>query len=162
MTTFTWDNVLSAIREGKQTIPAAPNGIPVVAVNAPFYELMQLLEAVTSGYNDLVARATQDRQRIERIRKLAQAAFAGDKVAPADGWISVDDMLPPKSGEYFTYGSNCGVYPLSYSAKYKLWNAHDHNTPENAMETAITGITHWYPRPLPPISDPATPATEEG
>lgn len=75
MTTFTWDNVLSAIREGKQLIPTAPNGVPVVAVNAPFYELMQLMEALTSGYNDLVARATQDQQRIERLRKLAEAHF---------------------------------------------------------------------------------------
>ena len=75
MPTITWDNVLSAIREGKQTIPAAPNGIPVVAVNAPFYELMQLMEALTTGYNDLVARATQEQQRIERLRKLAKAHF---------------------------------------------------------------------------------------
>ena len=150
MTTFTWDNVLTAIREGKQTIPTAPNGIPVVAVNAPIYELMQLLEALTSGYNDLVARAAEDQKRIERVRKLAQAAFHGDKVAPADGWISVDDMLPPKSGEYFTYGSSSGVYPLSYSAKHKLWNAHDHNTPEGALEYAFTEITHWYPRPAAP------------
>lgn len=50
-------------------------GVPVVAVNAPFFELMQLMEALTSGYNDLVARATQDQQRIERLRKLAEARF---------------------------------------------------------------------------------------
>lgn len=153
MTTFTWDNVLSAIREGKQTIPTAPNGVPVVAVNAPFYELMQLMEALTSGYNDLVARSTEDQRRIERIRKLAQAAFPAeaDRAVPADGWISVDDMLPPKSGEYFTYCSGCGVYPLPYSAKHKLWNAYDHNTPEGALEHAITYITHWYPRPADPV-----------
>lgn len=150
MTTFTWDNVLSAIREGKQLIPTTPNGVPVVAVNAPFFELMQLMEALTSGYNDLVARATQDQQRIERLRKLAEARFPAVRKAEADGWISVEDMLPPKSGEYFTYGSNCGVYPMSYSAKYKLWNADDHNTPEGALEHAITDITHWYPRPAAP------------
>ena len=148
MTTFTWDNVLSAIREGKQTIPAAHNGTPVVAVNAPFYELMQLMEALTTGYNDLVARAAEDQKRIERLRKMAQATFPGDEVAPADGWISVDDMLPPKSGEYFTYGSNGGVYAYSYSAKHKAFNAHDHlETAEHAIS-----VTHWYPRPLPPVN----------
>lgn len=148
----TWQDVLSAVRDGKKIIPTADNGVPLVAIHAPLYELMELMEALTTGYNDLVARATEDQRRIERIRKLAQAAFPGDKFAPADGWISVDDMLPPKSGEYFTYGSNCGVYPLAYSAKHKLWNAHDHNTPEDALEHAITGITHWYPRPLPPVT----------
>ena len=154
MTTFTWENVLSAIREGNQTIPTAPNGIPVVAVNAPFYELMQLMEALTTGYNALVLRAAEDQKRIERIRKLAEAHFPASRqaaaVPAADGWISVDDMLPPESGEYFTYGSNCGVYPISYSARHKLWNAHDHNTPEGAAKYAISGITHWYPRPVAP------------
>lgn len=152
MKPYTWEDALAAIREGTQTIPTTPDGVPLVVVNAQYYELMQMMEALTTGYNALVAQATKDQQRIERIRKLAQAAFPGDKFAPADGWISVDDMLPPKSGEYFTYGSSCGVYPLAYSAKHKLWNAHDHNTPEGAAEHAFTEITHWYPRPLPPVT----------
>lgn len=150
---MTWQDILTAIREGKASIPVtAPNGVPLVAVNAPIYELMQLLEAVTTGYNALVLRDAENRKCIERIRKLAEAHFPADRKAEADGWISVDDMLPPKSGEYFTYCSGCGVYPLSYSAKYKLWNAHDHNTPESALEHAITDITHWYPRPKPPVT----------
>lgn len=159
MTTFTWDNALSAIREGKQSIPVAPNGIPVVAVHAPLYELMELMEAVTTGYNALVLRAADDQKRIERLRKMAQAAFPGGQAAPADGWISVDDMLPPKSGEYFTYGSASGVYPLSYSAKHKAFNAYDC---QEVPEHAIREVTHWYPRPMPPVPAPATPATEEG
>lgn len=159
---MTWQDILTAIREGKASIPAAPNGVPLVAVNAPIYELMQLLEAVTTGYNALVLRDAENQKKIERIRKLAQAAFPAeaDRIVPADGWIAVDDMLPPKSGEYFTYGSVCGVYPLSYSAKHKLWNAYDRNTPEEAMEHAFLEITHWYPRPLPPVVD--APASEEG
>lgn len=152
MKPYTWEDALAAIREGTQTIPTTPDGVPLVVVNAQYYELMQMMEALTTGYNALVAQATKDQQRIERIRNLAQAAFPGDKFAPTDGWISVDDMLPPKSGEYFTYGPSCGVYPLSYSAKHKLWNAHDHNTPEDALKHAITKITHWYPQPLPPVT----------
>lgn len=147
----TWQDVLASIRDGKNIIPVNDDGIPLVGTRAALYELMELMAALTSGYNALVAQTTKDQQRIERIRKLAQAAFPGDKVAPADGWISVDDMLPPKSGEYFTYCSGFGVYPLSYSAKYKLWNAHDNNTPEGALEHAITDITHWYPRPAAPV-----------
>ena len=159
---MTWQDVLTAIREGKTSIPAAPNGVPLVAINAPFYELMELMEALTTGYNALVLRDAENQKKIERIRKLAEANFPASRKATADpaadGWISVDDMLPPKSGEYFTYGSNCGVYPLSYSAKHKLWNAHDHNTPEGALEHAFTEITHWYPRP----AAPAVKEKEEG
>ena len=155
----TWQDVLTSIRDGKKTIPVNDDGIPLVGTRAALYELMELMEAVTTGYNALVDRAAEDQKRIERIRKLAQAAFPGDKVAPADGWISVDDMLPPKSGEYFTYGSGSGVYPLSYSAKHKAFNAHDF---QEVPEHAIRDVTHWYPRPMPPVTDPATPATEEG
>ena len=147
---MTWQDILAAIREGKTSIPAAPNGVPLVAVNAPIYELLELMAALTSGYNDLVLRDAENRKRIVRIRKLAEAHFPADRKAEADGWISVEDMLPTKSGEYFTYGSSLGVYPLHYSAKHKLWNAHDNNTPEGALKDAITEITHWYPRPAAP------------
>lgn len=159
MTTFTWDDALSDIRDGKQTIPTARNGIPVVAVNAPIYELMQLIEALTTGYNALVLRNAENQKKSERFRKLAEDHFPASKKNTYN-WVRVDDMLPPKSGAYFTYGSNLGVYPMSYSAKHKLWNAHDHNTPEGALEHAFTEITHWYPRPLPPVVD--APASEEG
>lgn len=155
----TWQDVLSAVRDGKKSIPTADNGVPLVAIHAPLYELMPLVEALTTGYNALVARATEDQRRIERIRKLAEARFPADRKAEADGWISVHDMLPAKSGEYFTYGSNSGVCPLSYSARHKLWNAHDRNTPDDALKYAIKGITHWYPRPVPPMV--AAPAVEE-
>ena len=142
----TWQDVLTSIRDGKKTIPVNDDGIPLVGTRAALYELMELMEAVTTGYNALVDRAAEDQKRIERIRKLAQAAFPGDKVAPTDGWISVDDMLPPKSGEYMTC-TNGNVYPFSYSAKHKAFNAHDfQETPEHAIE-----VDYWYPRPQPPV-----------
>lgn len=151
---ITWQDVLASIRDGKKTIPVNDDGIPLVGARAALYELMELMAALTSGYNALVLRDAENQKRIERIRKLAQANFPATRKATADpaadGWISVDDMLPPKSGEYFTYCSGCGVYPLSYSAKHKLWNAHDHNTPEDALKYAITDITHWYPSPAAP------------
>lgn len=146
----TWQDVLASIRDGKKTIPVNEDGIPLVGTRAALYELMELMEALTTGYNDLVLRDAENRKRIERIRKLAEAHFPADRKAEADGWIPVEDMLPTKSGEYFTYGSNCGVYPLHYSAKHRLWNAYDHDTPEGALEHAFTEITHWYPRPAAP------------
>lgn len=146
----TWQDVLASIRDGKKTIPVNDDGIPLVGARAALYELLELMAALTSGYNDLVLRDAENRKRIERIRKLAEAHFPADRKAEADGWIPVEDMLPPKSGEYFTYGSNLGVCPLYYSSMHKLWNTHDQTTPEEAAETAFTEITHWFPRPAAP------------
>ena len=146
MTTFTWDNVLSAIREGNQTVPATPNGIPVVAVNAPFYELMQLMEALTTGYNDLVLRDAENQKKIERIRKLAEARFPASQ-NNTDNWVRVEDRLPGKSGYYFTYGTSLGIYPYKFSTLYEAWNSDDGDNAEHAVD----GVTHWYPMPLPPV-----------
>lgn len=146
----TWQDVLTAVRDGNKQIPTAESGIPLVAFNAPFYELMEMMEALTTGYNNLVARAAEDQKRIERIRKLAEAHFPASKKNTYN-WVRVEDWLPEKSGDYYTYGTNMGVYNLSYSAKHKLWNAHDHNTREGAMKTAIFAVTHWCELPTAPV-----------
>ena len=145
----TWQDVLASIRDGKKTIPVNDDGIPLVGARAALYELMELMAALTSGYNDLVLRDAENQKKIERSRKLAEAHFPADRKAEADGWISVEDMLPLKSGEYFTYVSGSGVYPLSYSAKHKAFNAHDC---QEVPEHAIREVTHWYPRPMPPVT----------
>lgn len=153
MKPYTWEDALAAIREGTQTIHTTPDGVPLVVVNAQYYELMQMMEALTTGYNALVARATEDQRRIERLRKMAKAAFPGDHYVPDDGWVSVQDFLPKESGEYMTC-TDGRVYPYSYSAKHKAFNAYDHQeTPEHAIE-----VDYWYPRPKPPVV--TAPATE--
>lgn len=155
MKPYTWEDALSAIRNGTQTIPTTPDGVPLVVVNAQYYELMQMMEALTTGYNALVDWAAEDQKRIERLRKIAQAAFPGDHYVPADGWVSVKDFLPETSSEYMTC-TNGHVYPYSYSAKHKAFNAYDfQETPEHAIE-----VDYWYPRPKPPVFT-AT-ASEEG
>ena len=153
MTTITWDDDLSAIREGKQTIPTAQNGLPVVAVNAPVYELMQLMEAMTTGYNNLVARDGEHKRRIERIRNLARASFPAEHYSPADGWVSVNDMLPPKSDYYICWNADCPTIPpysYPYSAKHSLFNALDHTSLKQAQETDVR-VTHWCPLQKPPV-----------
>lgn len=160
MTTFTWEDVLSAIREGKQEIPTATNGIPLVAVNAPFYELMQLMEALTTGYNALILREAENQKKIERIRKLAEANFPASQKNTYN-WVRAEDRPPEKSGEYYTYGSNMGVYPLHYSAENKLWNAYDTQTEEEALEHAVFGITHWFERPKAPVVPEPIPHEED-
>jgi hypothetical protein len=147
---LTWKNILLTIREGKHLIPTTDDGTPLVAVNAPLFELMELLEALTSGYNDLVAENTIKGKRIEFLRKAADAHFQNAKTTKNTyHWVRVSERLPEKSGDYYTYGTNLGVYNLSYSAKHKLWNTHDQCTPDEAMENAIT-VTHWCEKPNAP------------
>ena len=143
---ITWQDVLAAIRDGKNLIPVNDDGIPLVGTRAALYELMELIAALTSGYNDLVLRDAENQKKIERIRKLAEARFPADRKAEADGWIPVEDMLPPKSGEYFTYGTSMGVYPYKFSVPHKAWNSDDGDN----GKYAVKGVTHWYPRPAAP------------
>ena len=144
---MTWQDILAAIREGKTSIPAAPNGVPLVAVNAPIYELLELMAALTSGYNDLVLRDAENRKRIVRLRQLAEAHFPADRKAEADGWVSTKDMLPTKSGHYMTYSSHMGVYPYPYSAKNHAFNSQDDDDGEYAVR-----VEFWYPSPMPPVA----------
>lgn len=58
-----WSEVLRQIRSGDEILQTTPDGLPVVAVNAPVYELMQLLVALTEGYN-------RNTKRIRMLRKL--------------------------------------------------------------------------------------------
>ena len=147
---LTWKNILLTIREGKHLIPTTDDGTPLVAVNAPLFELMELLEALTSGYNDLVADNNIKGKRIEFLRKAADANFQNAKhTKNTYHWVRVSERLPEESGDYYTYGSNLGVDAMHYSAKYKLFNAHDHDTEERANETAIT-VTHWCEKPSAP------------
>ena len=160
MTSYTWQDVLSAVRSGDGEIATAPNGIPLVAVNAPFYELMEMMEALTTGYNNLLARAAEDQKRIERISKLAKAQFPSSKKNTYN-WVRVKDRLPDKSGDYYTFGTSLGVHTLSYSALYKMWNTSDYATEEEAKETAITEVTHWCEIPTAPVVPEPIPREED-
>ena len=144
---LTWKNILLTIRDGKHLIPTTDDGTPLVAVNAPLFELMELLEALTSGYNDLVAANTIKDRRIEFLRKAAEAHFQNAKSTKNTyHWVRVSERLPEKSGDYYTYGSNLGVDALAFSAKYKLFNVHDRS---DDLSTAIT-VTHWCEKPNAP------------
>ena len=159
---LTWKNILLTIREGKHLIPTTDDGTPLVAVNAPLFELMELLEALTSGYNDLVAANTIKDRRIEFLRKAADAHFQNAKSTKNTyHWVRVSERLPEKSGDYYTYGSNLGVYAMAFSAKYKLFNVHDHS---DDLSSAIT-VTHWCEKPNAPddtvSADPEEPVADE-
>jgi hypothetical protein len=62
-----------------------------------------------------------------------------------DGWISVDDGLPEKSGEYLTWHN--GYFGLlNYSAELNGWNIMHHDD----RSTEIKSVTHWMPLPDAP------------
>ena len=150
-----WQKILDLIRNAETPIETAENGIPQIAVNAPVFELFQLLAALTAGYNKNV-------RRIKALRELAGKPFnhADENRFPEEkkeeerntyNWVLCSERLPETSDEYYTFGSGLGVHTLNYSAKHKLWNTNDGRTEEEALETAIFGITHWCEKPKAPV-----------
>lgn len=59
----------------------------------------------------------------------------------AEDWISVDDALPPCSGEYLIFSPPRCILSVEYSAAHQAFNAHD-DAPDapNALRP-----THWMP-----------------
>lgn len=62
----------------------------------------------------------------------------------AEDWISVDDALPPCSGEYLILTSSC-VLSVEYSAVHQAFNARD----EAPDAPHALKATHWMPIVLP-------------
>lgn len=60
-----WSEVLERIRSGDEVIETDPDGLPVVAV-IRVHELMQLLVALTEGYN-------RNAKRIRMLRRVIKA-----------------------------------------------------------------------------------------
>lgn len=151
-----WLKILDLIRNGETPIETAESGIPQIAVNAPVFELFQLLAALTAGYNKNV-------RRIKALRELAGKPFnhADEDRFPEEKpderntykWVLCSERLPETSGEYYTYGSGLRVHTLNYSAKHKLWNTDDSRTEEAALDTAIFGVTHWCEKPVAPMAN---------
>lgn len=64
-------------------------------------------------------------------------------------WISVKDRLPERSSNYLTcrYGDIMSV--LSYSVKYKLFNANDDLDEKFSRRNAVN-VDYWMPLPEAP------------
>lgn len=59
-------------------------------------------------------------------------------------WISVDEALPDKYGDFICCTRRGTIWQLTYNPKYKLFNV-SHDNVENAMD-----VTHWMPFPQAP------------
>lgn len=76
---MTWEEILEAIRTGRDKIPTAPNGTPLVSVNAPVNELMELVEALTTGYNQQVDMIKRLDVKLSMMRNLAKKNFSDNR-----------------------------------------------------------------------------------
>lgn len=65
------------------------------------------------------------------------------------GWISADERLPEKSGEYVCLTRIKTRLVLDYSAKHKKFNARD-SLSEQLADSYSINVTHWQPLPEPP------------
>lgn len=63
----------------------------------------------------------------------------------ADGWISVEEMLPKESGRYWCYIE----YQSDLGKQFYQWNCSFNNGLFNTDENFHT-VTHWMPLPAPP------------
>lgn len=63
-------------------------------------------------------------------------------------WISVDERLPEKSGDYLTY-HNGVISALMYSKRHKLFNAED-TLDEKFSKANCIEVSHWMPLPEAP------------
>lgn len=61
-------------------------------------------------------------------------------------WISVNDRLPEKSGEYIVFTEKAHFMFLRYSKRHKAFNAYDWERKEVAESRAIK-VAHWMPIP---------------
>lgn len=109
-------------------------------------EEKQIIEDMANTYYDamLKARGTLGSMNEGAPKWYAKAFFnAGYR---KQEWISVEDRLPERSGDYLTYHEhgNCGV--IYYNADIKLWNVYYSDDVRNA----IRSITHWMPLPEAP------------
>ena len=60
-------------------------------------------------------------------------------------WISVEERLPDKDGEYLTWDGLI-YFLIWFNASLGLWNVSE----SGDTSSAIRGVTHWMPLPEPP------------
>lgn len=95
---------------------------------------------------DRCIRPTMECHRCKEARALIEADYR------KQGWISVDERLPEKDGDYITFtnvtGSSKGVIAMHFvtktvrGMKVRRW--------EWCGRISPWGVTHWMPMPEPP------------
>lgn len=63
-----------------------------------------------------------------------------------NAWISVNDRLPEKSGEYLCFSKLKNILILPYSAINRAFNSYD-KQPKGTVEYTQVNCSHWMPLP---------------
>jgi len=75
------------------------------------------------------------------------------------GWISVDERLPDRPGEYLTYHPKCGVQVVKFATNLLAIDEYDlagkarpgwYDFDNEYGYYEWTDVTHWMPLPKPP------------
>ena len=118
-----------------------------------------LNNALVSWYND-----TEDETEKSILRCVMQMVVHAPTLTPPNEWVSVEERLPIKSGEYLAYTTDenigliefdkdCGEF--GFSKEYYQDGAY-----LDSEWTKADWITHWMPLPAPPDRRP--PEGEDG
>ena len=98
-----------------------------------------------------------DYNQLDDVERFCDNYIATADVAPRaevagyrkQEWIRVDERLPSVSGYVLAYTTAKNYMVLPYSKKYKLFNARDDSTEDEAKGLSIR-VSCWMPIPEPP------------
>jgi hypothetical protein len=124
---------ICGLQQNLTIFAATARGEPMMSKEKQIVEIKECIDAVYGAdcaYFDVDGFAIAD--------KIYNAGYRKQE------WISVDERLPDKYGDYICCTRKGTIWQLTYNPKYKLFNV-SHDNVENAMD-----VTHWMPFPQAP------------
>lgn len=86
-------------------------------------------------------------------------------ITPQNEWVSVEDRLPTKSGEYFVYTTDENISTAEFDedcGEFGFWKEYYQDGAYLHSEwIKADWITHWMPIPAPPGKDNNVPTKEQ-
>lgn len=108
-------------------------------------QIEEMTKAIDQAKYDMwVGKAHQSGDFTNHSKNIATALY-NEGYCKQTEWISVEDRLPDKDGEYLTW-SGLIYYLIWFNASLGLWNVSE----DGDTSTAIRNVTHWMPLPEAP------------
>lgn len=110
----------------------------------PSRDILDYIKAYSHKFNGcLTGEVFQDAiKEIERLRNILSEMSV---IASYSGWVSVNDRLPEKEGEYLVYYLGSYVVREFKNGKFRYWSCSSFE-PDNE-------VSHWMPLPHEPRED---------
>lgn len=70
-----WLATLDEIRKATHHLETAETGFPTVAANVELYELIELIKALTTGYNALISLNAKQERKLNMLRRIVDNYF---------------------------------------------------------------------------------------